>query len=200
MKMSERGRKLLKQREGVVLRAYRDSVGVLTIGCGHTSAAGPPVVTTGMSITAEQSDQILARDLIAFEKVINDALKITVTQNEFDALVSVCFNVGPRFATSTCIKRLNMGDRAGAAEAIMMWNIPSEIIKRRRSEYTQFKTPYAKADAKKTTGAVVGGAIATGTTIGAAHTQGVSNLTIALICVGIVTAGVIGYFIWKRFR
>lgn len=59
------------------------------------------------------------------------------------------------------------------------------------------KPPASKA---KTTGTVAGGAVATGTVIATAQSQGVSNLTIALICAGIVAAGVVGYFIWKRFR
>lgn len=52
----------------------------------------------------------------------------------------------------------------------------------------------------KTVGKTAGGAVVTGTVIATAQTQGVSNLTIALVCVGIVAACVIGYFIWKRFR
>lgn len=138
MTTSAKGVQSLKVREGVRLAAYLDSVGVLTIGCGHSSAAGPPVVTPGMRITADECDAILARDLVKFENVINKAVKVPLAPHEFDALVSIAFNVGPKFATSTCIKRLNAGDRAGAAKAIMMWNKPKEIIGRRTGEMKQF--------------------------------------------------------------
>jgi lysozyme len=142
MKMSEQGRRLLTQREGVRLKAYRDTVGVWTIGVGHTAAAGPPSPVPGMVITAAECERILSRDLVLYEKAIAQALKVMVAQHEFDALVSICFNVGPKFAQSICIKRLNTGDRRGAAAAIMMWSKPPEIVGRRRTEQRQFLTPY----------------------------------------------------------
>lgn len=148
MKTSDQGRKLLTQREGVRLSAYKDSVGVWTIGVGHTAAAGDPVPKAGLTITAEQCDAILSRDLVQYEEAIERALTVPVAQHEFDALVSVCFNVGPRFAQSICIKRLNAGNRKGAADAIMMWSKPPEIIGRRRTEQRQFLTPYTGAPAK----------------------------------------------------
>jgi lysozyme len=142
MRMSKQGRKLLIQREGVRLKAYKDSVGVWTIGVGHTASAGAPAPIPGMTITAAECDEILTRDLRQYEQAIERALKVPVADHEFDALVSICFNVGPKFGSSTCIKRLNAGDRKGAAEAIMMWSKPPEIIGRRRTEQQQFKTPY----------------------------------------------------------
>lgn len=70
-------------------------------------------------------------------------------QHQFDALVSLCFNIGPgAFAGSTVAKRLKAGDIAGVAEAILMWNKPAAIISRRQGEYDQFRTPYAKAPPK----------------------------------------------------
>lgn len=152
MKMTLRGRQRLTDREGKRLKAYRDSVGIPTIGVGHTSAAGPPAVTLGMTITAQECDDILIRDLAKFEAILDKALKIPVADHEYDALLSIMFNVGPKFATSTAIKRLNAGDRVkrdaegrvigGCAAAIMMWNKPPEIIGRRTTEQSQFLTPY----------------------------------------------------------
>lgn len=138
MRMSVEGRALLKRREGVRLKAYRDSVGVWTIGVGHTSAAGAPAVTPNMVISQAECDAILGRDLPRYERPIENAVKVPLRQNEFDALVSCCFNVGPKFASSTVIKRLNAGDRAGAAHAFLMWNKPPEIMGRRRDEMRQF--------------------------------------------------------------
>lgn len=142
MPMTDRGRQLLTDREGKRLNAYRDTKGIPTIGVGHTSAAGPPDVQMGMTITDQQCDEILMRDLGKFEAVLDDALEVPVADHEYDALLSIMFNVGQQFATSTAIKRLNAGDRPGCADAIMMWNKPPEIIGRRKTEQRQFLTPY----------------------------------------------------------
>lgn len=198
MKTSTKGRNFIRQREGIVLHTYLDSVGVPTIGCGHTAAAGPPFPTPGLTITAQEADDILAKDLVLYERAINNALKITVTQNEFDALVSICFNVGPKFANSSCIKYLNQGDRKAAAEAIMLWNKPKEIIGRRRGEQKQFVTPYqgmvpAKKPPGKAAGPVVAGTAGAGA--GAAAQQaGLPPWAIALIVVGVVAVALL---IWK---
>lgn len=197
MKMSSRGREALKKREGNVLRAYRCSAGVWTIGCGHTSAAGNPVVHPDLVITEAESDAILSKDLVLYERAIDNALKVPVSQNEYDALVSVCFNVGPRFAQSTCIKQLNAGDRVRAAEAIMLWNKPAEIIGRRRTEYNQFKTPYQgmvqPKKPSKTTGPVVAGTAGAGA--GAAAQQaGLPMWAVGLIVVGVAVAV---YVAWR---
>jgi lysozyme len=198
MKMSTRGRKLLIEREGCILHAYRDSVGVLTVGVGHTAAAGPPIPYPGMIITAQEADAILTKDLVLYERAIDNALKVPVSQNEYDALVSICFNVGPKFGQSTCIKRLNAGDREGAAEAIMLWNKPPEIISRRRTEYKQFKTPYQgmvtkKKPPSKTTGPVVAGTAGAGA--GAAAQQaGLPWWAVGLIVLGVAVAA---YAIWR---
>lgn len=139
MKTSAAGRKTLEAREGVRLKAYRDSVGVWTIGVGHTAAAGAPVPKAGLTITADECDAIFARDLVKYEKTVNDSVKVPITQTEFDALVSLCFNIGQGgFAKSTVVRRLNVGDRAGAAAAFMMWRKPKEIIGRRTGEMKQF--------------------------------------------------------------
>lgn len=142
MPMTSRGRQLLTDREGKRLNAYRDTKGIPTIGVGHTSAAGPPDVQMGMTITDQQCDEILMRDLEKFEAILDDAIDVPVEDHEYDALLSIMFNVGQQFATSTAIKRLNAGDRPGCADAIMMWNKPPEIIGRRKSEQKQFLTPY----------------------------------------------------------
>lgn len=198
MRMSPEGRRRLIQREGIRLHAYRDSVGIWTIGVGHTSAAGPPTVHPTLTITADECDAILTRDLRQYEKAIDAALRVPVAQHEYDALVSICFNVGPKFGQSTCIRKLNAGDRAGAAEAIMLWNKPPEIIARRRTEYQQFKTPYRGLVQPKKTAATRGEVVAAGTagaSAGAAAQQaGLPPWAIALIAVG---AAVAAFLIWR---
>jgi lysozyme len=139
MRMSAAGRGALTTREGKRLKAYKDSVGIWTIGIGHTSAAGPPAVTPTLVITDAQCDEIFARDLVKYETAVNGALTRPVSQTSFDALVSLCYNIGPGgFTKSTVVKRINAGDMNGAAEAFLMWNKPPEIMGRRQSERKQF--------------------------------------------------------------
>lgn len=151
--MSSTGRHLLEKREGSGLKAYKDSVGVWTIGYGHTHFDGPPIPKAGMNITPEEQDEMLSRDLGRYEDIVNKNVKVSLKQNEFDALVSICYNVeaalGPK---SGIVKHLNAGDKSGAAQAILAWNKPPEIQGRRRTEYKQFLTPYTHAPS-------VGGAI-----------------------------------------
>jgi lysozyme len=143
MQMSEPGLEVLKEREGCKLTAYYDSVGVLTIGVGHTSAAGPPQVTPGMTITEDEAEEILDRDLDQYEAAVCEAVTADMTQHQFDAYTSLCFNIGPgAFADSTTVERFNMGEIEEAAEAILYWNKPPEIIPRRQGEYVQFLGGY----------------------------------------------------------
>lgn len=165
MKLSNNGLQQIVKREGVILHAYQDSVGVWTIGTGHTTAAGPPTVVPGMTITKEENNSILLRDLAPIEKQVNSNVKVPITQNQYDAFVSIIFNVGPGFLRSTAMKRLNAGDYKGAAEAIMMWNKPPEIIGRRATEKNQFLTPDAQSTVRSTTA----GAVVVGATLAATH-------------------------------
>lgn len=89
MKASQNCINLIKQFEGCRLTAYKDSVGVLTIGYGHTKG-----VTSGMKITQSTAEQLLAQDLAKFEKHVGSFSKYKFNQNQFDALVSFAFNVG----------------------------------------------------------------------------------------------------------
>lgn len=144
---SKAGRKAIADREGNKLVAYRCSANVLTIGVGHTSAAGPPAVTPGMRITMQESDEILSRDLEKFEAAVRKAVRVDLTQNQFDALVSLAFNIGESaFGKSTLVKRLNAGDYRAAAEQFLVWNkVKGKPIKglttRRHSERAQFLAP-----------------------------------------------------------
>lgn len=140
---SAAGRAAIAKREGNKLTAYRDSVGILTIGVGHTSA-GAPAVTAGMRITAEESDAILSRDLAQFEAAVRNAVKVPIEQHEMDALVSIAFNIGgSAFGKSTLVRKLNAGDRAGAANAFLSWDkaggrtLPG-LTTRRKAERLQF--------------------------------------------------------------
>lgn len=141
MKVSNNGINLVKRFEGLGLKAYRDSVGILTIGYGHTHA-----VKAGEIITGEQADAFLREDLQVAELTVNTNVKVKLTQGQFDALVSFVFNLGSgNFVKSTLIKKLNAGDYAGAADEFGKWvnaggkKLPG-LVKRRAAEREVFLT------------------------------------------------------------
>lgn len=115
---------LIKRFEGLKLETYRDSVGVLTIGYGTTAAAGVGIdPKPGMKITEAEAEEYLRRAVEKFAEDILPAIKVDVTDNEFGALVSLAYNIGPSaFKKSTVLRKLNAGDRQGAADAFLMWN------------------------------------------------------------------------------
>lgn len=108
---------LVKEFEGLRLRAYLCPAGVWTIGYGHTDG-----VREGMTITQTQADDFLDRDLDWAEECVGKFAK-DPSDNEFAAMVSLCFNIGAaRFAKSTVLRLHNAGDKLGAARAFRMWN------------------------------------------------------------------------------
>lgn len=139
MRLSDEGYRVLHEREGVRLKAYLDSTGVLTIGLGHTTAAGPPEVYEGMEITAARAEEIFRQDAQRFRREVEHHVLEAMSQHEHDAVCSFLFNIGStNFIGSTFLKRLNAGDHKGAAEAMLWWNKPPEIITRRNGEHRQF--------------------------------------------------------------
>jgi lysozyme len=122
MKISREGLALIKKWEGCRLEAYLDSANVWTIGYGITTNAGLGVIKRGMKITQAQADEMLLAALAKYEKTVSDSLKRNPTQAQYDACVSLCYNIGQAgFAKSSVVKRFNAGDMAGAADAFMMW-------------------------------------------------------------------------------
>lgn len=139
--LSDQGAAVIADREGLETTAYLDSRGILTIGIGHTSAAGPPKVTEGMTITEAKAWEIFRADNRRFRSECLELVKVPVHQHEFDALASFIFNLGTtQFSGSTALKRLNAKDYAAVPEAMLMWNKPPEILSRRRAEAEQFRT------------------------------------------------------------
>ena len=107
MHMSQGGLdNLLKKFEGCKLKAYRCPAGILTIGYGHTSAAGAPEVKEGMTITQQQAEDILKADLVKYEQPVAAMVKVDLEQNQFDVLVDFAYNAGVgALKTSTLLKR-----------------------------------------------------------------------------------------------
>lgn len=138
--MKTRNKEIIKQSEGLRLEAYLCPAGVWTIGYGHT---GKDVVE-GMKITRGEAEKLLEGDLEKFEKDILKMVKVGLTQNQFDALVSFTYNVGGgALKTSTLLKKLNAGDYMGAADEFLKWTkaggkeLPG-LVKRRRTERALF--------------------------------------------------------------
>lgn len=135
MKIGSEGLAIIKAFEGLSFRAYQCPAGVWTIGYGHTKVA-----RRGMIITEAVAEELLASDLAEFEKGVSAAVKVDLSQNEFDALVSFSFNVGlGNFKKSTLLKKINLGDKEGAAAEFPKWNkaggqVLRGLIKRRNAE------------------------------------------------------------------
>lgn len=137
--IAARGIQLLKNFEGCELKAYKDIVGVWTIGYGHTATAKP-----GMVISQAEAERLLKIDLADFEQNVTNLVKVPLNQNQFDALVVFSYNVGKAaLKTSTLLKKLNAGDYLGAADQFLVWNkaggkVVSGLVRRRDAERTLF--------------------------------------------------------------
>ncbi|HGG8899244.1 TPA: lysozyme [Enterobacter cloacae] len=133
---------LIKQYEGLRLTTYKDAVGIPTIGYGHVENPIPPGGTR--TITAEAAEQLLRDDLQRFEHEVNNMLTAEVTQNQFDALVSFAFNLGPaNLKSSTLLRKVNSGDVNGAVDEFLKWNhaggqVLAGLTARRNAEKTLF--------------------------------------------------------------
>lgn len=119
MKTSENGIKLIKRLEGIKTTAYKPTPkDVWTIGYGHTDG-----VKQGDTITMEKATEYLKQDIQVYENAINTLVKVPLTQNQFDALVSFVFNIGVgAFKKSTMLKFLNANHIPLAAGQFDRWN------------------------------------------------------------------------------
>ena len=139
MNLGYNGTKILKFFEGCRLTAYQDSVGVWTIGYGHTKG-----VYAGMTITQEEAEQMLENELTEYEGYIEKYVTVPLTQNQFDALVVWVYNLGPtNFRKSTLLKELNAGNYTAAGNEITKWNkaggkVLAGLVKRREAEAKLF--------------------------------------------------------------
>lgn len=144
MKTSDAGIYAIALHEGIVPAPYFDSVNVKTYGIGHTAAAGAPdpaKMARGMpaNLDAALADvvDLFRRDVTKYEAAVNRAVKVPITQAQFDALVSFHYNTGA-IGRASFVKKLNAGDVAGAAAGMMAWSKPKEIIPRRKAEQALF--------------------------------------------------------------
>ncbi|WP_347709332.1 lysozyme [Acinetobacter sp. NIPH1876] len=138
------GLDLIASFEGTKLKAYDDGVGVWTIGIGTTVYPNGVKVKKGDSCTLDQAKTYFAHDLKRFEASVNNLVKVPLSQNQFDALVSLVYNIGSgNFASSTLLKKLNAKDYAGAADQFPRWNkgggkVMKGLVRRRAAERVLF--------------------------------------------------------------
>lgn len=139
MMISNNGIDLIKQFESLRLKAYLCPAGKWTIGYGHTRN-----VKEGDVINSDTAEKLLRADLVGFEKDVNRLIKVNVTQNQFDALISLVFNIGARaFSTSTLLRLLNQGEYTAAANQFIRWKTSNGkellgLVRRRRAEMELF--------------------------------------------------------------
>lgn len=212
---------LIKQHEGLRLEAYMPTPDdVWTIGWGHTKTARP-----GMRITEGRAQELFDSDVAWAVDAVNAKVKVGLTQNQFDALVSFTFNVGSgAFSRSTLLKRLNAGDYDGAAAQFHRWNkqrgrdgkmkVLRGLTRRRAEEAELFLSPsddkpsrnfLAENDTSATMKPLVkskelwgAGAVAVA---GPALTSvsGLDPSVQKILIIGAFLAGA-GYFVWNRLE
>ena len=169
MKINSAGLSLIRRFEGCELKAYYDEHGgVWTIGYGHTHG-----VKRGQTITKEDADAFLSRDVSWAEEAVMECVKAQINTNQFSACVSLCFNIGAdAFKRSTLVKKINAEDFDGAADEFQKWNkaggkVLNGLIRRRAAEEELFRRDPPKPLAKsRTIKAAQVGAVGT-TAIGA---------------------------------
>jgi lysozyme len=129
MTTSEKGVAFIKRHEGFVSHLYNDIAGHCTIGYGHLVHLGPidgraEEQKYAAGITEPEACELLRQDIRAkAEHFIVVWVKVSLSQNMFDALCSFIFNLGGHaFATSTLLKKLNNGDYRGAADQFERWD------------------------------------------------------------------------------
>ena len=118
MKISLEGIALIKKFEGCKLESYKCSAGVWTIGYGSTK-----LITENMSITQEEAEKLLVKDIAVFEQEIEKVVEVPLHQHQYDALVSWTFNLGgANLNASTMLKVLNKGAYEDVPYQIKRWN------------------------------------------------------------------------------
>ena len=139
MNISKEGLSLIKKFEGCELEAYLCTAGVWTIGYGHTKD-----VKEGDKINKDEADYLLQEEMIEYESYINDFVEVPLEQNQFDALCSWVYNLGPtNLKNSTMLRVLNEEKYADVPQEIKRWNkaggeVLDGLIKRREAEAKMF--------------------------------------------------------------
>lgn len=149
MQISKLGLALLKGFEGFRSTAYRCPAGVLTIGYGHTSMAGPPQVRPGQVMSKAEAEKVLAKDIEKFAAQIAPLITVDLTSNQFSALVSFAYNVGVGgFRKSSVLRAVNREQHIDVMRRLGLWTkaggrVLPGLVKRRSAEAALYMTPDA---------------------------------------------------------
>ena len=140
MTPSENCYSIIKEFEGLRLTSYLDQRGVWTVGYGHTG----PLIGPGLVIDQPTADSLLAQDVSATAGIIERLVGIWCNQNQFDALVSLAYNIGQgAFRGSTLLRCINQRDMDGAAAQFLVWDKTNGetnpgLLRRRQAEQALF--------------------------------------------------------------
>lgn len=154
MKLDAEGKRLIYSFEGLhtdlkngTYAAYLCPAGVPTIYCGLTKG-----VKLGMVVTTAEGEAMFEKEIAKFEDAVTRLVTVAINQNEFNALVSFAYNCGEgALAKSSILRRLNKGDRKGAAQAFHLWNkgggrVLAGLVSRRAREAALFLKPTEKPE------------------------------------------------------
>ena len=144
-RLDKKGIKFIELWEGLKLEAYQCSAYVWTIGIGSTRYQDGTPVKKGDKISKEEAYALFAETVKQYEKAVHESVKVSLTQDQFNALVSFTYNCGIiAFKSSTLLKRLNAGLFEEVEKQFLRWNKAGtkEIIcltNRRKAEVALFK-------------------------------------------------------------
>lgn len=214
LKISPAGIRLIRRWEGFVPFPYDDKVypykeykggplrGTLTIGVGHTNLSGlPPKVQVGARMTEAQAMETLGRMLDkVYQPAVRRLVKVPLYQREYDALVSLCYNMGePNLANSSLIATLNRGDYRGAADAFRLYRMSGGVVMRglinRREDERRYFLGNAATSRETATG-TAGTVVAVGA--GKAVQDATDSPSIAIVVGAVVVALVVAVIILRR--
>jgi lysozyme len=123
MKVSSKGLELIKEFEGFSNVAYLCSAKKATIGYGNTFWEDGTPVKIGDQVSKERAETLLKHVVDNFSVAVEVDIKIEVTQNQFDAMVSLAYNIGlGAFKNSTLLRQLNRGNFVGASQEFLRWD------------------------------------------------------------------------------
>lgn len=147
MNLDSKGIAFLHKEEGLRLNAYKDQIGKWTIAFGNTYLLDGSPVKDGDKLTLVEANKLFAVKIKDYEAAVNKGVKVLITQNQFNALVSLCYNIGTgAFLNSTLLKKIN--SKASAEEIQAQFNLWKKgggkvlpvLVNRRKREFKLFQS------------------------------------------------------------
>ena len=145
MKTSERGLQIIKAYEGIRLKPYRDCVGLYTVGVGHLIGDGTVLPDSwNRTFTIEEVNELLVADVRKFELGLARYVNVELSQNQFDAIIDYCFNLGlGTFQRSSVRQAINRRDKASVVRNLLRYNkaggkVVPQLDNRRKAEALLF--------------------------------------------------------------